>query len=140
MPKRCYTCLIGSIIIVCIPVVFMVYYSPPLHTPIRQPRPSPTHIPLTSPFSQTLIPPTPPFSQTRIQPTSLFSQTHIPITSPFSQAYSHYDSKPFCFPTLNSMCLRTINEILLKCMAECVNKGPWIHFSTTSSKLILGNL
>jgi len=125
MQKK-YTYFIGSGIIVCIVILYVEHHFPRLHiptaSPINQAHLSPTHAEPTSPISQ-----------------ALSSPTHVPPTSPITQTHPHKTRSPSASPIFNSMSLRTVNEIMLKCMSECVNKGGamnpyFVHFIKTDPK------
>ena len=129
MWKRYYTYLIGCSVTICILIVLLAHRIPP-----PQGHSTPACTAPTSPISQALsssthVPPTSPFSQ------ALSASTHVPPTSPFSQALS-YKTLSSSASLLNSSSLRTINEIMSKFTAECVNKGGamdpfFVHFIKT---------
>ena len=113
MWKRYYTYLIGCSVTICILIVLLAHRIPP-----PQGHSTPACTAPTSPISQ-----------------ALSSSTHVPPTSPFSQAFS-YKTLSSSASLLNSSSLRTINEIMSKCTAECVNKGGamdpfFVHFIKT---------
>ena len=132
MQARCYGYLIGCSIVVCILIILVTYHFP---APINEAQ---TRISQFSPFNQANS------SQARTTHTSLFSQsnfsqTRIPLTSPFSRVHSNKTLSLFA-SLLDLSNFKTLNEIVSKCTAECVNKGGtmnpfFVYFIKTDPKL-----